>query len=337
MVTAMPQPLVKTLRILLVSAVNPDDPPLDVDEEFAGILDRLGGHGHVLIQQRTALTMDRLMSALLKFRPHILHFASHGVPGYLLLRSPDIHSTGKISSSALTHLFGAIGRDLRLVVFNACDSLDMARAVVSAPNSPVDWAIGMATRICDDDAVKFSAALYGVLSAGEAIGAAFKAALAMLETQPASAKDKAPVEIPRLLPEDPTTADATPLVAPPATPSAPGHHPLERVVAAEVLTALTNMKYHAYQCGKKTKPAARKAVTLHRECHKLWVDYLYQGRSLLWAIRADANKDPSSECKELLMLRAKVEKLEPQPPDQVLLGVCQAEVRAEIRPRPVKP
>lgn len=215
MLTAMPRPLVTTLRILLVSAVNPDDPPLDVDEEFAGILDRLGGHRHVRIQQRTALTMARLQSALLEVRPHVLHFASHGVPGYLLLRPPDIHSSGKISSSALTRLFGAIGRDLRLVVFNACGSLDIARAVVSAPRSPVDWAIGMATRIYDDDAIEFSAALYEVLAAGEAIGAAFEAALAMLETRPASAKDTAPVEIPRLLPEDPTTADATPLVAPP--------------------------------------------------------------------------------------------------------------------------
>jgi len=63
--------------------------------------------------------------------------------------------------------------------------------------------------------------------------------------------------------------------------------------------------------------------------------YLYRARGLLGDIRADANKDWSGEYKTLLEQRAQVETLEPQPPDRALLGACQKEVRAEIRPASV--
>lgn len=118
----MPRPLVTTLRILLVSA-NPDDPPLDFDEEFAGILDRLGGHRHVRIQQRTALTMARRQSALLE--------------------SARTSYTSPATASPAT-----------------CCCAPRTK-IVSAPRSPVDWAIGMATRSYDADAVAFRACQAG--------------------------------------------------------------------------------------------------------------------------------------------------------------------------------
>lgn len=109
---------------------------------------------------------------------------------------------------------------------------------------------------------------------------------------------------------------------------------LERVVAAEVLTARMNGKYHAYLqdgCSQPAGSAAWQTAELHRECHKLWVHYLYQARSLLGDIRSGAIKD-LRRYKELLRRRAKIETQEPQPPDRELLKRCHAEVCAEIRP-----
>jgi hypothetical protein len=75
-----------------------------------------------------------------------------------------------IDAGVLVDLFRVLGADVRLVVFNACHSDQIARAVAEV----VPCAIGMDGPISDEAAIAFAAAFYQALGFGRDVGQAFE-------------------------------------------------------------------------------------------------------------------------------------------------------------------
>jgi hypothetical protein len=196
------------LRILLVSASPVEiDRTLNVDIEFARIVGELRNLNNVKLEQRTAVTFDRLRKAVQDVRPHVLHISSHGKSGDLFFHLDDSGAYQKVPPSALIRLLRALGKELRLVVLNACDSLPIAEAVVATEQPVAPWAIGMKHPIVDEDAIAYSTALYDGLASGLPVGDAHEAALSALELVVHKTSEPArPADIPRLVPNDPARA-----------------------------------------------------------------------------------------------------------------------------------
>jgi CHAT domain len=197
-------PRFDVVKILLVSASPIEGAALAVDEEFAAILGRLRHRTNLEIVQRTAVTFDRLSAALNDHAPHILHISSHGEAGALMFQPATPGAAmQRVPKLALIRLLRALGQNLRLVVFNACDSATMAAELVAGPPSSLEWTIGMNEPIVDEDAIDFSVAFYDSLAAGRPIGVAFEAALArLLLNLPEGAEADPSDDIPQLLGKD---------------------------------------------------------------------------------------------------------------------------------------
>jgi hypothetical protein len=71
-------------------------------------------------------------------------------------------------------LFAHFPARVRLVVFNTCRSLELARHVTA--RGVVDFAIGVEGLIPDDHAIRFAVTFYGQLSDGLSVRAAFELA-----------------------------------------------------------------------------------------------------------------------------------------------------------------
>lgn len=199
------------LRILLVSASPVAGSKLKVDVEFAKILGELRRCKNLLIEQRTAVTFDRLRQALLDWKPHVLHISSHGTAGFLYFQADAGEGYQQVPAAAVVGLLG-LRHDLRLVVFNACESLAIASAVVANKRTRIAWAIGMREPIRDNDAIAYAVSFYDTLAAGQSLAVAHDVGCARLLVNPRD-EGTPPAEIPTLVPDDPERADQVILVA----------------------------------------------------------------------------------------------------------------------------
>lgn len=149
---------------------------LQIDLEYRWLEEALrGAPGLRLVPPSLATSYASLLEHLVRERPRILHFAGHGEQRHLLLHGDD-HSPQPVPAEAVRDAVGAIGRELDLVVLNACWSesvgrslLPLARCVVAVPG-PVP----------DASAVAFVRGFYTVLAGEpmadpEAVGRAFRA------------------------------------------------------------------------------------------------------------------------------------------------------------------
>ncbi len=170
------------LRVLFVGATPTDTARLAVGEEYR----------HVDASVRTSdnaarfefhfaheVRADELGPALLRHRPHVVHFSGHGsATGELLL--PD--ATGQAAPARpeqLAKLFAVVGPELsiRCVVLNACYSEALAKALAAH----VDCVIGVPTALKDRVAVAFAGALYQAIGFGRDLDAAYRYACAQVE------------------------------------------------------------------------------------------------------------------------------------------------------------
>lgn len=128
-----------------------------------------------------AVRRSDLQRLLLKEKPHVLHFSSHGhgaTRAQLFLEDED-GNAAPVSKEALAQLLGTLNHRLQLVVLNACDTMPFARALVQH----VACAIGMRQPIGDAAAIAFAVAFYQALAFGESIAKAFSLARVELKFQ----------------------------------------------------------------------------------------------------------------------------------------------------------
>ena len=120
-------------------------------------------------------------------KPAIVHFAGHGEERRLILvlDRDVLHEHQQLRSEHLETLFGSFPTRVRLIVFNTCRSLELARHLTE--QNVVDLAIGVEGEIADDHAIRFAGTFYRQLSDGLSVRGAFNmAGLQMGNTNAAS-------------------------------------------------------------------------------------------------------------------------------------------------------
>jgi hypothetical protein len=116
-------------------------------------------------------TSNNLLKRLGKLKPAVLHLACHG-------ESDGLHFYGSfVKGQALFKCVQLLsrskdGRAPRVVVVNACNSENVAQELAEC----VEFVIGHAGLLPDDEAIGFSEAFYGQLAEGSAVSDAFDAA-----------------------------------------------------------------------------------------------------------------------------------------------------------------
>ncbi|MFO0604600.1 MAG: CHAT domain-containing protein [Polyangiales bacterium] len=170
------------LRVLFVGATPTDTARLAVGEEYRHVDASVRASDNAArfeFHFAHEVRADELGPALLRHRPHVVHFSGHGsAAGELLL--PD--ATGQAAPARpeqLAKLFAVVGPELsiRCVVLNACYSEALARALAAH----VDCVIGVPTALKDRVAVAFAGALYQAIGFGRDLDAAYRYACAQVE------------------------------------------------------------------------------------------------------------------------------------------------------------
>lgn len=167
------------LKILFLAANPIDTSALRLDKECREVGERIRAAEHrdkVELISRWAVRTADVIQALLEEKPHIVHFSGHGETRGLVLEDSQGQSIA-VTPEAFLAVFQAIPDNLRLAVFNACDSLPLAKAAVKV----LDAAIGMKRPIGDEAAIAFAGALYQGIVFGRTVQESFDLALAALK------------------------------------------------------------------------------------------------------------------------------------------------------------
>ena len=158
---------------ILVLAANPDDTDqLKLDEEVRAI-DRALREGEYRdrfeLRAHWAVRVEDLQGLLLRYRPHVVHFAGHGSEGGEIVLMDAGRRKYLVPLEALASLFDILGNKPRCVVLNACYSDAQAQGIACA----VDCVVGMARAVSDEAALDFAAGFYGGIAAGSTLAEAF--------------------------------------------------------------------------------------------------------------------------------------------------------------------
>jgi hypothetical protein len=123
-----------------------------------------------------------------RFHPAIVHFAGHGLERRLVLvQDRDVLAELRpLQPEQVCTLFANYPQRVRLVLFNTCLSLALARHLVE--QGAVDIATGIEGMIADDYAIAFAAGFYRQVSDGLSVQRAFNLASLHLGDTDASAR-----------------------------------------------------------------------------------------------------------------------------------------------------
>jgi len=125
----------------------------------------------VLLEHLPAATADDLIDGLNDHRPHILHFSGHASSWGLTFEDPSgVDYSQEIEFELFAAICEATDDPPKLIVLNACESLNGAGDLLKV----VPALIGMTDTIGDGAAIRFAAAFYSALAAGQSVGTALK-------------------------------------------------------------------------------------------------------------------------------------------------------------------
>jgi CHAT domain len=167
------------VAVLFLAASPEDLAPLRLDKETREIEKRVRAselRDSIWFRSRMARQLPDLIEDMNEVRPVIVHFSGHGSDAALAFEDEE-GRTHPLDNERLGKLLDATAGDVRLIVFNSCDSSAQAELAVAH----VDLAIGMDTAINDEDAKVFAGQLYSSIGYGRSVGEAFRQAKVQIE------------------------------------------------------------------------------------------------------------------------------------------------------------
>jgi AcrR family transcriptional regulator len=161
------------IRILFLASNPRTTDRIRVDQEVRTIQDRLRGaefRDRFDLVQAWAVQHSDVSGLLLRYKPHIVHFAGHGSQeGQIILE--DRNGEAKpVSPDTLTSLFRTLRDNIQCIVLNACYSDLQAKAIIKV----IDCVVGMSSAIGDEAAIQFASGFYQALGYGRSIRTAFE-------------------------------------------------------------------------------------------------------------------------------------------------------------------
>lgn len=162
-----------SLRILFLASNPQDTTRLRLDEEIRTIQERLRASQHaenIQLIPELAVRRADLSDALLRHKPHIVHFSGHGDSEGLLYLEDEHGLKQPVAANAIAGLFKILAENIRCVVLNACYSQEEAQAI----GEHIDCVIGMPTTILDPASIAFAGGFYRGLGWGQSIQTAFE-------------------------------------------------------------------------------------------------------------------------------------------------------------------
>jgi hypothetical protein len=164
----------EAITVLFVAASPEDQQPLRLDKEVREIQHRVRASEYrdsVRFEWRPAARTTDLLQAINETRPGIVHFSGHGGQDALVFEDAD-GLAKPLSGDELATLLRIASERIRLVVFNACESGDLAARACDH----VQAAIGMDTSVDDDAAKIFAGQFYNAIGFGLSLETAFEQA-----------------------------------------------------------------------------------------------------------------------------------------------------------------
>ncbi len=180
-----PDPSRKTILFLASSPKNLAK--LQLDKEFVRISSSLQeGITEYKLVAEWAITPNALQHAILKHKPHLIHFSGHGTEdspfGNGIILNDAEGNPKLVSGVALENLFRIFSRKLNIeiILLNSCYSEEQAKGI----SKHIPYVIGMNNKIDDDSAIEFSTGFYrGLAEEEEDIEFAFDLAVNMIQLE----------------------------------------------------------------------------------------------------------------------------------------------------------
>lgn len=174
-----PEP--EILRVLYLTSSPDHTAPLRVDAEVNNVLKAIRGakyRDQVDLQVRPAASRQDLIDGINDLRPHVVHFSGHGVSGLLAFDNASLNDPQSvmIEFDLLAELLAATGTPPKLLVMNACSTLEGADVLLEA----VPLVIAMADSVGDAGAGVFASQFYAAIASAQPVGAALRQAQAMM-------------------------------------------------------------------------------------------------------------------------------------------------------------